>query len=55
MPSGAYDYPDTFADALGPHVAGSGLRRGDGLALLRWLLDPVGVPEMSTLTSAIQS
>ncbi len=37
-----YDYPGTFADALGPYAARYGLRRGDGLALLRWLLDLVG-------------
>jgi Transcriptional regulator, AbiEi antitoxin len=40
-----YDYPGTFADALGPHAARFGFRRGDGLALLRWLLDTVGDPE----------
>lgn len=37
-----YDYPGTFADSLAPHAARFGLRRGDGLALLRWLLDLVG-------------
>jgi hypothetical protein len=37
-----YDYPGTFAEALAPHAAHFGLRRGDGLALLRWLLDLVG-------------
>jgi hypothetical protein len=37
-----YDYPGTFADALNPHASRFGLRRGDGLALLRWLLDLVG-------------
>ena len=42
-----YDYPGTFADALAPHAARFGLRRGDGLALLRWLLDTVGDPETS--------
>jgi hypothetical protein len=42
-----YDYPGTFADALRPHAARFGLRRGDGLALLRWLLDLVGDPETS--------
>lgn len=39
---GVYDYPGTFADALAPHSAQFGLRRRDGLALLRWLLDLVG-------------
>lgn len=37
-----YDYPHTFAEALGPRAAQFGLRRGDGLALLRWLLDLTG-------------
>lgn len=37
-----YDYPDTFAEALGPFAAQFGLRRSDGIALLRWLLDLVG-------------
>jgi len=40
-----YDYPGTFADSLAPHAARFGLRRGDGIALLRWLLDLVGDPE----------
>ena len=40
-----YDYPGTFADALAPYAASFGLRRGDGLALLHWLLDTVGDPE----------
>jgi hypothetical protein len=39
------DYPGTFAKALAPHAASFGLRRGDGLALLRWLLDLVGDPQ----------
>jgi predicted transcriptional regulator of viral defense system len=42
---GAYDYPGIFADALAPHAARFGLRRGDGLALLRWLLELVGDPQ----------
>jgi hypothetical protein len=37
-----YDDPGTFADALAPHAARFGLRQGDGLALLGWLLDVVG-------------
>jgi predicted transcriptional regulator of viral defense system len=41
----AYDYPAAFADALAPYAARSGLRRGDGLALLRWLLDITGDPD----------
>jgi len=42
-----YDYPAAFADALAPYAASFGLRRGDGLALLHWLLDTVGDPETS--------
>ena len=34
-----YDHPATFAASLSPHAARFGLRRGDGLALLGWLLD----------------
>jgi Transcriptional regulator, AbiEi antitoxin len=37
-----FDYPGTFAESLAPHAASFGLRKGDGLALLRWLLDLVG-------------
>ena len=40
-----YDYPGTFADSLAPHAARFGLRRGDGLALLQWVLDITGDPE----------
>jgi hypothetical protein len=40
-----YDYPGSFADALAPHSLKFGLRRRDGIALLRWLLDLVGDPE----------
>jgi hypothetical protein len=39
------DYPGTFADALRPYAVTFGLRRDDGLALLRWLLDLTGDPE----------
>ena len=39
---GAYDYPGAFAEALTRHAARFGLRQGDGLALLQWLLDLVG-------------
>jgi hypothetical protein len=40
-----YDYPGTFAKSLAPFSAQFGLRRDDGYALLRWLLDIVGDPE----------
>jgi predicted transcriptional regulator of viral defense system len=36
-----YDYPGAIADALAPHAAAFGFRRGGGLALLRSLLDLV--------------
>jgi Transcriptional regulator, AbiEi antitoxin len=42
-----YDYPATFAEALAPHAIKFGLRKGDGIGLLRWLLDLVGDPESS--------
>ena len=41
------DDPGTIADALAPYAARLGLRRGDGLALLRWLLDLVSDPDTS--------
>jgi hypothetical protein len=39
-----YEYPRSFADSLAPHAARFGLRKGDGLALLRRLLDMTGDP-----------
>jgi len=39
-----YDYPGTFVNALAPHASRYGFRRGEGLALLRSLLDLVGDP-----------
>lgn len=42
---GVNDYAGTFVETLGPHAARLGLRRGDGVAVLRWLLDLVGDPE----------
>ncbi len=44
---GVNDYAGTFVETLGPHAAQLGLRRGDGVAVLRWLLDLVGDPESS--------
>lgn len=41
----AYDYPTTFSDRLAPHASRFGLRKGDGLALLRWLLELTGGPD----------
>lgn len=39
--------PGMIADALAAGAARYGLRRGDGLALLRWLLDLTGDPGAS--------
>lgn len=36
--------PGLVVDALAPHAARFGLRKGDGLALLQWMLDLVGDP-----------
>lgn len=44
---GVYDYPGTFADSLAPHAMRFGLRRNDGVGLLRWFLDLVGDPQTS--------
>lgn len=45
---GVYEYAGTFAQTLAPHAAQLGLRRGDGVAVLRWLLDLVGDSETAT-------
>ncbi len=42
---GVFDYPGTFADTLSPVAARLGFRTGDGLAVLRWLLELAGEPE----------
>jgi len=42
---GVYDDPRNFVEALAPQASRLGLRRGDGLALLRWLLELVGDPD----------
>jgi predicted transcriptional regulator of viral defense system len=42
---GGYDYPQAMADAVAPYAARFGLRRGDGLALLAWLLELSGADE----------
>ncbi len=39
-----YDYPSTIAEALAKHALRFGLAKGDGLALLRSLLDLAGDP-----------
>ncbi|MDP9324965.1 MAG: hypothetical protein M3O87_00320 [Candidatus Dormibacteraeota bacterium] len=42
---GGFEPPGTFAQTLAPHASRFGLRRGDGIALLRWLLELVGDPD----------
>jgi hypothetical protein len=42
---GAHESPGTFADALAGDAARFGLRQGDGISLLGWLLDLVGDPD----------
>jgi hypothetical protein len=39
---GVFDYPGTFAQRLAPYASQIGLRKGDGLATLRWLLELIG-------------
>jgi hypothetical protein len=41
----AHDYVDNFVVTLAPHATRFGLRRGDGVALLRWLLDLTDDPD----------
>ncbi len=50
-----YDYPGTVAQAIAPHALAHGLRRGDGMALLRWLLDLSGDPQRSTWLADAQA
>lgn len=40
------DYPGTFADAIAPLAARFGLRKSDGLGLLRWLLELAPDPDV---------
>jgi hypothetical protein len=42
----AFDDPGSIASAIAPYAAAHGLRRGDGLALLRFLLDLSGSPDL---------
>jgi hypothetical protein len=41
-----HEHPANFAGALSRIASRFGLRRGDGLALLRWLLDLTGDPDV---------
>ena len=42
---GGHEHPGAFADALAPFAKRFGFRQGDGLSLLRWLLDLVRDPQ----------
>ena len=44
---GGYERPRAFVPQLARHASRFGLRRGDGVQLLRWLLDLVGDPRTS--------
>jgi hypothetical protein len=41
----AYDSPAAIAHGIAPHASTYGLRRGDGVGLLRWLLSMTGDPD----------
>lgn len=43
-----YDRPGSFAESLAPAAPQLGLRHGNGLAVLRWLLDLVGARDSAT-------
>jgi hypothetical protein len=51
---GAHDHPATFVERLAVHAARFGLRHGDGLALLQWLLELVGDRDTSRWMTAAQ-
>jgi hypothetical protein len=42
---GVFEYPGTFAEVLGAHASRFGFRRGDGIAVLSWLLTLAGQPD----------
>lgn len=44
----ANDTPGTVAHAIAPHATKFGFRRGDGYALLEWLLDLTDAPELDS-------
>jgi hypothetical protein len=52
---GTNEDPGTVAVALAPHAARFGLRRGDGLALLGWLLDLIDDREADLWMSEARS
>jgi predicted transcriptional regulator of viral defense system len=41
----ALDHPQSVASAIAPHASAYGLRHGDGIGLLRWLLELSGDPD----------
>lgn len=43
---GIFDHAGAFRDSLAPHAARFGLRKGDGRALLRWLLELSDDPDV---------
>jgi predicted transcriptional regulator of viral defense system len=52
---GGQEQPRAFAEQIGKHAARFGLRRGDGVQLLRWLLDLVGDPETQQWMTAARA
>jgi predicted transcriptional regulator of viral defense system len=50
---GGHDHPAAMAHTLSGHAGRFGLRRGDGSALLRWLLDLATAPERDHWLSQI--
>lgn len=49
------DNPAAFVTQLAPHAARLGFRRGDGLALLTWLLDLTHAPEAARWLNEAQA
>jgi len=52
---GGQEQPRAFAEQIGKHAARFGLRRGDGVQLLRWLLDLVGDSETQQWMTAARA
>ncbi len=52
---GGQEQPRAFAEQIGKHAARFGLRRSDGVQLLRWLLDLVGDPESQLWMTAARA
>lgn len=47
-----FDHPGEVASAIAPHAAEYGLRRGEGLGLLQWLLELTGDPDSKVWLAA---